>query len=70
MRMAGRSGPSDSVRNPILRRSVVWGVLDQAVYATSSLLVTLLVARSVVPSEFGRFSAGYLVLLKIGRAHV
>lgn len=51
------------------RRSA-WAVADQAVSSVSNLLVLILVARSVAPTEFGAFAVAvetYLVLVFVSR---
>lgn len=47
-------------------RRMAWGVVDQAVSSLSNIVVLILVARSVAPSDFGAFSIAieiYIVLI-------
>lgn len=51
-------------------RRMAWGVVDQAVSSLSNIVVLILVARSVEPTNFGAFSIAmeaYIVLVFLGR---
>jgi O-antigen/teichoic acid export membrane protein len=43
-----------------------WAVLDQALFALSSLLINVLLARWLPPAEYGAFVTAFTVLLLIG----
>lgn len=46
-----------------------WAIADQALFATSNLIINVLLARWLSPREYGAFVTGYVVLLLVGVAH-
>lgn len=46
-----------------------WAVVDQALFAGSNFLLTILLARWLAPSEFGAFTIAYAVFLLAGTVH-
>jgi O-antigen/teichoic acid export membrane protein len=46
-----------------------WAILDQALFASSNLLVNVLLARWLPPAEYGAFVTAYTVLLLVSVAH-
>jgi O-antigen/teichoic acid export membrane protein len=44
-------------------RRAGWGLADQGLFSASNLLLTIVVARSVEPAEFGAFSLCYVVYM-------
>jgi O-antigen/teichoic acid export membrane protein len=47
----------------------VWAVADQGLFAVSSALLNLLLARWLRPAEYGAFAVAYTVFLLIGAVH-
>jgi len=47
-----------------------WAVADQGLFAASNLLVNVLLARWLPPSEYGAFATAYAILLLVSVAHV
>src|SRR5207249_6919511 len=76
-RIVSRSGepPADAVTvvlswtrrssRPLLREgtTVIWGVLDQALLSATNFVTFVLIARSLLPSDFGWFVLLYSCLL-------
>jgi O-antigen/teichoic acid export membrane protein len=46
-----------------------WAILDQATFALSNLLVNIVLARTVLPVEYGAFVTAYTLLLLVGVVH-
>jgi O-antigen/teichoic acid export membrane protein len=47
----------------------MWGLLDQALISASNFAVTILLARELGPSAFGKFVIAYTVLLFVNSVH-
>ena len=47
----------------------VWAVTDQGLFAVSSALLNVLLARWLVPAEYGAFAVAYTLFLLIGAVH-
>ena len=46
-----------------------WAIADQALFASSNLIINVLLARWLTPREYGAFVTSYVVLLLVGVGH-
>ena len=46
-----------------------WAILDQGLFATANFVLNILLARLLLPSEYGSFSVAYAILLLGGTFH-
>ncbi len=55
--------------NTIWLRRGTWAIADQGMFAMANVLVNVMLARWLVPAEYGAFAVGYSVFLFIGAFH-
>ena len=46
-----------------------WAVMDQGLFATSNLILNILLARWITPAEYGAFTVSYTIFLLLGTFH-
>ena len=46
-----------------------WAVMDQGLFATSNLILNILLARWITPVEYGAFTVSYTIFLWLGTFH-
>lgn len=46
-----------------------WAVMDQGLFATSNFILNILLARWLIPVEYGAFSVAYTIFLFLGTFH-
>lgn len=54
--------PRSSPLPGILSRSSLWGVCDQALISATNFLTTIVIARSLSPTDFGAFTLAYTAI--------
>jgi O-antigen/teichoic acid export membrane protein len=55
--------------NTIWIRRGTWAIADQGLFAMANVLLNVMLARWLVPAEYGAFAVGYSIFLFIGAIH-
>jgi O-antigen/teichoic acid export membrane protein len=55
--------------NTIWIRRGTWAIADQGLFATANVVLNVMLARWLMPAEYGAFAVGYSVFLFIGAIH-
>ena len=59
---AARAGGASSSLGPVVRQALAWSLLNNVVARVGGLLVSIVLARILVPEEYGTFAVAFVVL--------